>query len=235
MTRVGILQSNYVPWRGYFDLMDDCDVFIIYDEVQYTKSDWRNRNKLKTRTGTSWMTVPVQRDGLATRIDEAKIDWTNDWTEKHRQLVIENYRDAPHFDDVSCPFFAELDRRPSRLSTLNVALLKMAAAHLRIETEIVFSAELGAQGGKTERLVSLVQEVDGDCYLSGPAAESYLDEELFRRAGITLEYKSYDYEPYPQLWGAFEGAVSILDLLLNTGPDARLFIKSQTPNRQAIC
>lgn len=234
MTRVGILQSNYVPWRGYFDLMDDCDVFIVYDDVQYTKSDWRNRNKLKTRTGTTWMTVPVRRSGLATRIDEAMIDWTKDWTEKHRHLVIENYCGAPYFEEISSAFFEVLDRRHLRLSALNVALLRTIAARLDIETKIVLSSELYPHGGKTDRLISLVKSVGGDIYLSGPSAESYLDRDAFQRAGLALEYKSYDYEPYQQLWGAFDGAVSILDLLMNTGPAARRYLKSCTPNRLVL-
>lgn len=146
--RVGILQSNYVPWRGYFDLMDDCDIFIIYDEVQYTKSDWRNRNKLKAASGATWMTVPVRREGLGIRIDQAHIDWTRDWPKKHKQLLLENYRDAPCRDAIASDFFAEIDQRYERLSALNVALLKRLAAHLYIETDIVLSTGLGSAGGR---------------------------------------------------------------------------------------
>jgi len=234
MSRVGILQSNYIPWRGYFDLIDDCDIFIVYDEVQYTKSDWRNRNKLKTPKGANWITVPVQRTGLSTRIDEALIDWTKDWTQRHIALVSENYRDAPHFSKIAAGFFGHLTRQHERLSQLNFDLTTWLADRLDIKTEFRSSSGLGVPGGKTERLISLVKAVGGTTYLSGPAAESYLDVEAFRRAGLGLEYKTYDYEPYPQLWGPFEGAVSILDLLMNTGPEARRFLKSRSPRLRVV-
>lgn len=230
--RVGIIQSNFIPWRGYFDFIDDVDIFIILDDVQYTKSDWRNRNRLKTKFGTSWITVPIRRDGLQTRIDEARIDWKKPWPEAHRQLIFENYRDSPYFESVAEPFLNELDRRHERLSILNYELIKTFAAKLSIETKFMFSAELNIGGSKTERLVSLVQAVGGTSYLSGPAAEAYLDVDAFTAAGIALEYKTYDYEPYPQLWGPFEGAVSVIDLLMNTGRDARRFLKSRAPNRR---
>lgn len=233
MRRVAILQSNYVPWRGYFDLMDDADVFIVYDEVQYTKNDWRNRNKLKTRQGTGWLTVPVRRDGLDTRIDEARIDWTGDWTGRHRSQLTDSYRDAPHWEPVAGEFLAIIEKRHERLSALNLDLLRWAAARLGIATELITSGTLPGGEGKTGRLVALVKAAGGTSYLSGPAAESYLDLDAFTRAGIAVEYKSYDYAPYPQLWGPFEGAVSILDLLLNTGPEARDHLKSRTANRRA--
>ncbi len=233
MRRVAILQSNYVPWRGYFDLMDDVDVFIVYDEVQYTKNDWRNRNRLKTRSGLTWLTVPVRRDGLDTRIDEARLDWTRDWTEKHRNQLAEAYREAPHWEPVASEFFGIIGKRHDRLSDLNLELMRWAAGRLGIATEIVRSTDLPGNGGKTGRLVGLVRAVGGTSYLSGPAARSYLDPDAFARAGIGVEYKSYDYAPYPQLWGEFEGAVSVLDLLLNTGPEARRHLKSRTPNQPA--
>lgn len=230
--RVGIIQSNFIPWRGYFDFIDDVDTFIILDDVQYTKSDWRNRNKLKTKSGTSWITVPVRRDGLQTRIDEARIDWSKPWPQVHRHLIFENYRDAPYVEDIAASVLSEIDRRPENLSALNYELIKFIAARLSIETKFVFSTELDIGGSRTDRLVSLVRAVGGTSYLSGPAAEAYLDVDAFKKANIALEYKSYDYQPYPQLWGSFDGAVSIIDLLMNTGPDARNFLKSRTPNRR---
>jgi hypothetical protein len=228
MTRVVILQSNYVPWRGYFDLMDDADVFIVYDQVQYTKSDWRNRNVLKTRAGKAWITVPVRRDGLATQIEDARIDWKAEWPARHRSMIMENYRTAPFLDEVSAAFQSVLDRRHDRLSALNVDLMAWVAGELSIKTRIVQSSSLASSGDRNERLVDLVRAVGGTRYLTGPAALSYLDLEAFGRAGIAVEVKAYDYAPYTQLWGGFEGAVSILDLMLNTGPDARAHLKSRS-------
>lgn len=231
MPRVAILQSNYLPWRGYFDLMDDADTFIVYDQVQYTKSDWRNRNSLKTRAGKAWITVPVRRDGLTTRIEDARIDWRTEWTDRHLAMVHENYRNAPFLKEVVDSFQAVLEQRHEHLSPLNVDLMRWVAGYLSINTSLVLSSSLMATGDRTDRLVDLVLAVGGTTYLTGPAALSYLDLDAFDRAGIAVEVKTYDYAPYPQQWGDFEGAVSVLDLMLNTGPAARSHLKSLNPNR----
>jgi hypothetical protein len=231
--RVGIIQSNYIPWRGYFDFIDDCDVFILFDDVQYTSRDWRNRNKLKTREGTEWITVSV-RQSRGQLIEEVPIDWSVDWPERHLNLLRENYRLAPFFDEVSNQFAEILSHRPERLSALNRALIEWGMQRLGIVTHLIDASTLAGRGQKTERLISLVEAVGGTVYLSGPSAGAYIEPKAFSSAGIALEYKSYDYPAYPQLWGTFEGLVSILDLLLNTGTDARYYLKSRTPNREFV-
>ncbi len=229
--RVGIIQSNYVPWRGYFDFIDDCDVFILFDDVQYTDRDWRNRNRLKTPKGPAWITVSLQSGARDRLVQDVTIDWETDWSARHLNMLRQNYRAAPHQASIVEEISEIFARKPARLSELNRALIVWANARLGITTPLIDAASLPGRGRRTERLISLVEAVGGTRYLSGPAAESYLEPEAFRSAGIGLEYKSYDYEPYPQLWGEFEGAVSVLDLLANTGPDARRFLKSRTANR----
>lgn len=229
--RVGIIQSNYVPWRGYFDFIDDCDVFILFDDVQYTDRDWRNRNKLKTPQGPVWITVSLQSGARDRLVQDVAIDWQTDWAARHLNLLRQHYGTAPHHAEIATEVAEIFARRPARLSELNHALIACVSARLRITTPLIDAASLPGRGRKTERLISLVEAVGGTSYLSGPAAQSYLDLDAFREAGIGLEYKSYDYEPYPQLWGDFEGGVSVLDLLMNTGPDARRFLKSRTPNQ----
>ena len=167
-------------------------------------------------------------------IQDVPIDWGVDWASRHLNVLDENYRAAPWYAEVVKEFAGILARRPARLSELNVALISWVAGRCGIHTPLVDAGSLPSRGRKTERLLSLVQAVGGTTYLSGPSAETYLDLAEFERTGIALEYKSYDYEPYQQLWGAFEGAVSILDLLMNTGPQARHFMKSRTPNRVAV-
>jgi hypothetical protein len=230
--RVGIIQSNYVPWRGYFDFIDDVDVFIVFDDVQYTDRDWRNRNRLKTPRGLEWISVSVHQSSRDQLIQDIPINRDINWAERHLNLLRENYRDAPHYAAVSEEFSAILVRHHARLSELNLDLMTWVMARLGIKTRLVDAATLPGRGRKSERLISLVQAVGGTTYLSGPSAAAYLDPSEFERAGITVEYKSYDYEPYPQLWGTFEGAVSTLDLLINTGPEARRLFKSQSPNRR---
>ncbi|MGM4886847.1 WbqC family protein [Tardiphaga sp. 11_C7_N12_6] len=231
--RVGIVQSNYVPWRGYFDLIDDVDVFVVFDDVQYTDRDWRNRNQLKTPRGREWISVSVRHTSRNQLIQDVPVEWSVDWAERHLNLLRQNYREAPYYEIVAAEFSAILARRDGRLSELNIALMSWAMENCGITTKLVEASTLPGRGRKSERLVSLVQAVGGTTYLSGPSAAAYLDVDAFEAAGISVEYKSYDYAPYPQLWGNFEGAVSILDLLMNTGPDARHHIKSKSPNRRA--
>lgn len=234
MTRIAIIQSNYVPWRGYFDLMDDCDIFIIFDDVQYTDRDWRNRNRLKTPRGLEWISVSVTHTSRDQLIQNVPIDWDADWASRHLNVIRQNYREAPWYSEIANEFSEILARKPRMLSELNVTLMTWIMARCGIKTQLINASALPSAGRKTERLISLVKGVGGATYVSGPAAESYLDVDAFRRAGLGLEYKTYDYEPYRQLWGPFEGAVSILDLLMNTGPNARQYLKSRSPNRHVV-
>lgn len=232
--RIAIIQSNYIPWRGYFDLIDDVDVLVVYDDVQFTKNDWRNRNIIKISTGTQWLTVPVRRPYLKQSIDEVEIASEQPWRRVHQEAIRSNYGRAAFFASLFPSFQALLDSAPGTLSALNRGLIGWAMDVLDIETKVVDVRALSAPGRRTERLLAIVRELGGDTYLSGPSAAAYLDVEAFRSQGIRLEYKSYAYEPYRQLWGTFEGAVSIIDLLFNAGPEARRFLKSTEPNLRVV-
>lgn len=227
--RAGIIQSNYLPWRGYLDFIDDCDVFIFYDDVQFSKGSWRNRNRIKTPRDVQWLTVPVlYRFGQS--IGDTRIDNGQAWVRRHIDLITASYSSAPYFRPFADQLFEILAVRHETISELNVELLRWLVQLLGIQTRLVLSSELGATGSKTERLISLLNEVRADVYLSGPAAQVYLDENMLRAAGIQLEYKCYDYLEYPQLWGDFVGDVSVIDLLFSVGPGAREYLKSRHPN-----
>ena len=232
--RVAILQSNYIPWRGYFDLISDVDVLVIYDDVQYTKNDWRNRNRIKTPTGERWLSVPVRHAFLGQPIDSVEIADEQPWRRIHREALRANYARAAYFAEIAPGLFSALDSSPDKLTDLNRTLMRWIMDRLKIQTELVDVRRLSAAGHRTERLIDIVRELGGDLYLSGPSAAAYLDVEAFRVAGIGLEYKTYAYEPYPQLWGNFSGAVSVLDLLFNTGPDAGRHLKSRTANLRVV-
>ena len=230
--KVAIIQSNYIPWRGYFDIIDDVDIFIVHDDLQYTKGDWRNRNKIKTANGTKWLSVPVNyRHEDKQLIMEATIDYQHGWVHQHVKTLKQAYAKAPYLK----PLFEELEtilkQKYTTISQLNIALIRWMMEKLEIRTKLLMSWELEPSGAKTERVISLLRAVSASTYLSGPAAADYLDIEAFRENGIGLEYKSYAYPPYSQLWGDFVGDVSILDLLFNTGERARDFLKSQKPSR----
>jgi hypothetical protein len=216
--RVAILQSNYIPWKGYFDIIGSVDEFIIYDEVQYTKNDWRNRNKIKTPQGVQWLTIPVYQMSLGQKISETKVSNVK-WASKHWQSLQTNYSKAAFFREDK-PFFEHYYRnvRTPFLSEINEGLLMMICELIGIKTRISKSADYVLTGDPTERLVSLCKQTNAELYLSGPSAKNYLQEGLFEEEGIKVEWADYhNYPQYSQLFPPFEHAVSILDLIFNVG------------------
>ena len=223
--RVAILQSSYIPWKGYFDLIHAVDRFVFYDDVQFTTRDWRTRNRIKTRNGSQWLSIPAgaDRDRL---IHEVVLE-DDQWQRKHWACIIHNYAKAPYFKRYS-EFFESLylARRWRSLSEFNQhATRTIAADMLGITTEFRDSREFPAQGRRQERLISLLSHMGATHYVSGPSASSYLDPGSFVAAGIELSYHDYaGYPEYPQRHPPFEHAVSVLDLLFNVGPGAGLWI-----------
>jgi hypothetical protein len=232
--RIGVIQSSYIPWRGYFDFIREVDLFVFYDDLQFSKGSWRNRNQIKTPTGLKWMSVPVRHDRLSQLICETCINYSIGWQKNHLNQFTESYRKAPFFGDAANLLNEAFKLRDETISELNIRLIRLLCAYFEIATPMRSSAEFSLTGAKTERLVALLRKVGASTYLSGPSARSYIDEHLFRANGIGLEYKSYDYAPYPQLWGEFEGAVSVLDLIANMGPASRELLASRSPNIVAL-
>lgn len=221
--RVAILQSNYIPWRGYFDLIHDVDLFIFYDDVQYTHSDWRHRNKLMTGQGARWLTIPTGND-LKRLICEVEIT-DQSWKRRHRSIIEQNYRNAP-FIKESKPLLDFLyDNEITNLSDYNQRAIRQLSNILGIRTEFTDSRLFATGGRKTERLIGILEKVGAGQYLSGPSARAYLDERLFIEAGIELVYKEYPaYPTYRQCFSPFTPFVTILDLLFNVGPEAPHYI-----------
>lgn len=232
--RVGIIQSNYIPWRGYFDFIDDVDCFIFLDDVRYTRRDWRNRNKVKTPDSLLWLTVPVKYNNENQLICNTEINYSSNWQSKHLKTIRSIYARAPHVNDSITILEKGLSYNDSTVSQLNMRLIKLICSYLQIDTPLLNSADCKVDGIKTELLINLLKKVGAKVYLSGPSADAYIDKEMFKENGISLEYKKYDYEPYSQLWGEFEGAVSILDLIANCGQNARRFLKSKTQNEVIV-
>lgn len=232
--KVAVNQSNYIPWRGYFDIIASVDLFVFYDDLQYTKGDWRNRNRIKTAQGAQWLTVPVVYKRLDKLICETEICNDADWRRDHLNQWNLHYSNAPFFDDA-LGILDQLGRNEDlTISQLNIRLIRAVCAYLGIETPMVMSSEFNLSGSKTARLVDLLRKIGCSSYLSGPNGDNYLDKEMFRENGLHLYYKTYDYEPYPQLWGPFEGAVTVLDLIANCGPHSAELIHSLTPNRVIV-
>lgn len=223
--KIAISQSNYIPWKGYFDMISLVDEFVIYDEVQYTKRDWRNRNRIKTPQGIKWLSIPVTTDRFDA-INEVEIA-DPDWNAKHWKTMRHIYSQAPYFDYYANNF-EQLYQNANQqfLSEINHHFLKGINKLLGIKTPLSQSTEYSSRGDRSGRLLSICRQAGADIYVSGPAAKVYLDVELFERAGIAVEWMNYDgYPEYPQLYGDFVHAVSVVDLLFNTGPKATEYMK----------
>lgn len=229
--KVGIIQSSYLPWRGYLDFIASVDLFMALDDVQFTPRDWRNRNRIKTPSGRQWITVPVRHRSRTEWICDTQIDYSRHWRQDHRRSIAHNYAKAPHTVDVLAMLDAAFAAGHETISRLNVALLRSLCDYLQIRTPIRLSSEFPAAGVKTDRLIALLKAVGATAYLSGPSARAYLNEQQFHEAGIRLEYKSYCYPPYPQLWGPFTGDVSSIDLIANCGPAARALLSSDVADQ----
>jgi len=221
LKRIAILQSNYLPWKGYFDLMASVDEFVLYDDMQYTRRDWRNRNRIKTPAGLQWLTVPVQVKGrFEQSIRDTRIDG-NAWAERHWTALELNYRRASAFENTAAWLEPLYRRRWTHLSALNRALIEAVCAQLHIATRLSNSWDYALTADRSDRLASICEQAGAQIYVSGPAARVYLDEGVFGRRGITVQWFDYGpYRQYPQLWGAFEHQVSIVDLLFNVGAGA---------------
>lgn len=221
MKRVVVLQSNYIPWKGYFDLLNDADEFIFYDDVQYTKNDWRNRNKIMTANGPRWLTIPTGIDAHRLVCEVTLNDPS--WQARHWDTIRQNYMRAPHFKFYR-PFFEEIyrGREWATLSELNQHLIRTISRELLgVQTAFGDSRQYQLGGQRLERLLDLVSQSGATQYISGPAAKSYIDEAEFARIGVELIWKDYSgYPEYAQGPLPFEHGVSILDVLFNVGPAA---------------
>ena len=225
---VAIVQSNYIPWKGYFDLIAAVDEFILYDDMQFTKNDWRNRNKLKTPKGPEWITVPVGQN-IKRRIRDVVLP-NNHWQKKHWKMIESNYGRAPHFEEVAFLFKPiYMQHQHTNLSALNREMIEAVCDYLGVTTKISNSLDYRLIDGKNDRILDLCAQVGGKEYISGPAAKDYIKENLFAARGIKLSWFNYDgYPEYPQLWGEFTHNVSIFDLLFNCGKDSRHYMKMES-------
>jgi hypothetical protein len=223
--RLAIVQSNYIPWKGYFDIIAAVDEFILYDDMQFTKNDWRNRNRIKTPKGVEWLSIPVGSD-ISRRIRDVELP-AGQWQVRHWKTLEANYRRAPYFDELA-PILEPIysDCTHAFLSIFNRRMIETVCAYLGIATKISNSWDYTLAEGKSERLADLCAQAGATEYLSGPSARGYIDEGAFAKRGVRVAWVDYSgYPEYPQLWGAFVHGVTILDLLLNCGRDSPRFMK----------
>lgn len=228
--RVAIIQSNYIPWKGYFNIIKCVDHFVLLDDVQYTRRDWRNRNLIKTKAGLKWLTIPViVKNKFQIKIEDVQADGT-DWRQDHWNKLQEAYRTSQYFKEIS-PFFESLYLQSNELnlSKINYGFIAQILSILNIPTVLNWSREFpDAPSGKTERLVHICKSLNATEYISGMAAKDYLEVELFEKEQIKVVWADYSgYQPYRQLYTPFEHGVSILDLLFNEGIQSSHFLKDK--------
>jgi hypothetical protein len=226
--RVAIVQSSYVPWKGYFDIIAGVDAFVLCDEVQYTRRDWRNRNRIKTATGLRWLSVPVEVKGrYHQRIDETVVA-ERGWARSHVSMLEQAYAGAPYAASLRAWLREAYARAATheRLSDVNRSLLEALCEQLGIATPLLWSTDLERADPpdvdpRSGRLIGICQALGATEYVSGPSAREYLDEQAFADAGIAVRWADYSgYPEYPQPHPPFEHHVSALDLLLCTGEEA---------------
>lgn len=228
-----ILQPSYIPWRGHFHQIQRADVFVFLDDVQYDRRGWRNRNRIKTANGSQWLTIPVLAKGAATTniaIRDIYIAWDRPWHRKHWTALEMSYQRAPHFRTYRELLEPCYRAHPDRLADFTIALTMKIAEALGLRgRRFLRSSELRTRGHKTDRLVEILTRVGASHYVTGPSARGYLDEDKLTRAGVTLEYMTYDYPEYHQLHPPYDPQVSIVDLLFMQGPDAGRLIWGEDP------
>ena len=232
---VVVLQPAYLPWLGFFDQLRRSDAFVYYDDVQYDKHGWRNRNRVKSAQGTPhWLSVPVRHSGLAwPRIDRVEIDRTSAWARKHVGTLRQFYSRAPHARSY-LPALEELLYRPwESLVELDIALVQLICGWLKLHRPMVRSSELKIGGDKSGRLLAICKHLGAERYLSGDAAQDYLDLELFGSNGVAVEFQLFTHPRYPQLHGEFVPYLSIVDLILNCGEESpEVLVSTATDSKE---
>lgn len=229
---VTILQPSYIPWRGYFHQILKTDVFVFYDDVQYDKHGWRNRNRIKTATGVKWITIPVVTTGVVENnvpINQIKIDWNRKWDQKHWKMIQQSYGKTPYFhvyEDLLSDFYNQHTTHLADFTINSTIAISKALGINHVEFIRASSLE-NISGTKTDRLINILSKLGATHYISGPSAKEYIEESKFTQAGITFEYMAYDYPEYPQIHPPYELNVSILDLLFMTGNNALKYFQKQ--------
>jgi hypothetical protein len=213
-------QPQYLPWLGYFAKIDQADVFVLLDNVQFKKNEWQNRNRIKTAAGPQWLTVPVTYK-FPQRIDEVGVNNRERWQHKQRQAILSNYRKAP-FWETFAPLLEEIFIPEwDRLAPLNIFVVKKLSEILGIATPLYVVSELPSfPEDPDERLIAIVQYFGADGYLAGSGGRDYMQLDRYRQKGIKVLFQEYLHPVYEQRFGAFEPFMSVLDLLFNHGPDS---------------
>lgn len=218
---IGILQPSYLPWLGYFEQISRADVFVFYDDVQFEKGSFRNRNRIKTPSGPFWLTVPVlTRNRGPQLINDVVIDHKTGWGDRHVKTITQYYSRARYFNRYADDIFGVILKSFNFLSELNTELTLCLMKALGINTPTIRSSELGITGERTERIIKIVEHLNGNAFYEGAAGRAYLDPAVFARRGIRLLFQDYRHPSYTQFFGDFTPFLSVIDLIFHHGPES---------------
>ena len=234
---IGILQPGYLPWLGFFEQMYRSDVFVMYDDVQYDKHGWRNRNRIKTANGMQWLTVPVRFDFYDRQlISEVLVDNNGNWRKKHAGSLRQNYGKAPCFRQFWPIFEETYDREWELLVDLDLFLIERLAAALGIgERPLIRSSSLGLSGDRIDRLTKICRHFGADVFYEGASGRNYIDEKQFADLGIKVKYQDYHHPVYRQIYGEFIPFLSVVDLLFNHGERSlEIILQGNPPNEECV-
>ncbi len=228
MTRtVCIHQPDFAPHLGFFQRLEDSNVYIVLDDVQFIRRGWQHRDKIKTPRGAAWLTLSVRKTDFEAPISEVRLvdEDGGDWRRGNLNLIRENYRKAPFFDRIFPEFEALYGRGLVRMVDHNMAVLEWMRGLLDVTAETLFASDLAQPGAKSEKLARLTEAAGGDHYLTGSGSADYLDPAPFAARGIWPEIRPYEHPVYAQRHGDFVPYLSALDALMNMGPAARDLIR----------
>ncbi|OEE77717.1 WbqC family protein [Vibrio genomosp. F6] len=228
MTKIAILQSNYIPWKGVFDMINQVDTFVFFEDVDYTNRDWRTRNKIRTSGESKWLTVPVKKMPRGTKIFDIEIANDGKWQKKHKATILQSYSKSKYFNEYKWILDEIYDVTWTSLSEFNMHTTQLLCKVMGIKCEFLNSKDIESIGYKDDKLISICKSLNATSYLSGPAAKDYIDNEKFKKSNIKLEYIDYtNYQEYEQCFDGFEHYVSVLDLIFNCGQDAKKYIEEK--------
>lgn len=223
--RVVVNQPTYIPWMGYFAMIDIADVFVFYDDVQFSVQSWQQRNRIKTGNGTQWLTVPIKKD-FGQRICDVRIDTDQIWRKKHWKSIEQAYSSAPCFSEYGAYLTDIYDVYWLKLSDFNIYAIRWISELLDIRQPLwKRSSDIQTEGNKTDRLLPILREVGCSEYISGLAAKNYLDVEKLESEGIKVKWFDYEHPAYPQIRGEFISHLSVIDLILNNGKESINYIR----------
>jgi len=225
--KVCVHQPNYLPYPGYFNKIRDSDVFVLYDVAQYVKDRWDNRNRIRTKDGFMYLTIPLRdKDSFKKRFYEVKLPENNKWQKQHWKAIEANYARAEYFSSYS-DFFREHYLKPwEGLTDFSAAIIEKLIREFGLGAKVVRSTEMGLDltQRSTELLIAILTRVGASTYLSGPTGRKYMELELFGQAGIGLEFQDYSLGEYRQRFPGFVPGLAAIDLLFNMGEKAREYL-----------